>query len=842
MFNRFHNYVVGQLATINENGRFNPPRDNLSEEKKNAAWKKYDNDLFQTGRLITCGLYINIILLDYLRTIVGLNRVNSNWTLDPRVQMDRDGTPWGVGNQCSAEFNLVYRWHSCISQRDEKWSEELYMKIFGKSYKEVTMHELLVGLSKLESMTPDDPLQREFAGLKRGPDGSLPDDDLVKILTESIEDLAGSSGANNVPPVLRAVEILGMEQARAWKCATLNEFRQFFGLKPHETFEDINSDPAVSEKLKVLYDTPDLVELYTGLVCEDAKKPMDPGVGIAPTYTISRSILSDAVTLVRGDRFYTVDYHPANLTNFGITEASYDLNVNQGCVFYKLFIRAFPHHFKFNSIYAHYPLTIPSENKKIMTNLERVDDFSWEKPVRKSERINVVSYDGVRSVLTNADVFSVEPWRRGFSYLMGKPGANFMLAGDGDFFKERRDQMKECLYQDNWHNSVKSFYESITLQLLKKWGYNVGGNTNQVDIIRDVSNSAHVHFAANIFHLPLKDEDSPKGVYTEHELYMVLAVMFIVIFFGDVDPVKTFPLRAAGLPVTQDLGQLVEQNVGFISKTNVPLVSGLVDSIMEEKNALKNYGVHMVRQLLKSGLGVHETTWSQILPTAGAMVANQAQVFGQVIDFYLGDGKEHLPEINRLSKLNTPEADEVLLHYLMEGILIPHLFLTADYSGMYGTFGAYRTCKENITIDDGQRKLHCKPGDSVFTSFVSHHASTPKLAAYVSLAKDPKIYPSPSTVRLDRPLDSYLVYGIGSHACLGGEASRVALTAMLKVIGRLDNLRRAPGPQGEMKKIQREGGFYVYMDKNMSSEFPFPTTMKIQWDGGYNEPATKSNK
>lgn len=33
---------------------------------------------------------------------------------------------------------------------------------------------------------------------------------------------------------------------------------------------------------------------------------MTPGVGIAPTYTISRVILSDAVCLVRGDRFYTV--------------------------------------------------------------------------------------------------------------------------------------------------------------------------------------------------------------------------------------------------------------------------------------------------------------------------------------------------------------------------------------------------------------------------------------------------------------------------------------------------------------------------------------------------------
>ena len=30
------------------------------------------------------------------------------------------------------------------------------------------------------------------------------------------------------------------------------------------------------------------------------------GAGITPTFTISRAILSDAVTLVRGDRFYTV--------------------------------------------------------------------------------------------------------------------------------------------------------------------------------------------------------------------------------------------------------------------------------------------------------------------------------------------------------------------------------------------------------------------------------------------------------------------------------------------------------------------------------------------------------
>lgn len=65
---------------------------------------------------------------------------------------------------------------------------------------------------------------------------------------------------------------------------------------------------------------------------------------------------------------------------------------------------------------------------------------------------------------------------------------------------------------------------------------------------------------------------------------------------------------------------------------------------------------------------------------------------------------------------------------------------------------------------------------------------------------------------------------------------------MLKCIGRLDNLRRAPGPQGEMKKIPREGGFYVYMDKMMGSEFPFPTTMKVCWDGGLNEPVAEGER
>jgi linoleate 8R-lipoxygenase/9,12-octadecadienoate 8-hydroperoxide 8R-isomerase len=215
-------------------------------------------------------------------------------------------------------ISSVYRWHSAISQKDEKWTEAIYAEYFpNKSPADVTLRELVTKLSEIEKLTPDEPPARPFASLKRQADGTFNDDDLVKILTESIEDIAGSFGANRVPNILRSVEILGIIQARTWNLATLNEFREFAGLTRHATFEDINPDKHVAQKLKDLYDHPDFVELYPGLVAEKAKPPMSPGSGLCVNFTTSYAILSDAVGLVRGDRFFTTDYTPKNLTNWG---------------------------------------------------------------------------------------------------------------------------------------------------------------------------------------------------------------------------------------------------------------------------------------------------------------------------------------------------------------------------------------------------------------------------------------------------------------------------------------------------------------------------------------------
>lgn len=280
-----------------------------------------------------------------------------------------------------------------------------------------------------------------------------------------------------------------MKQARAWDLASLNEFRRFFGLKTHETFESINPDPAVAQQLKNLYDTPDRVELYPGIVAEGAKQPMgkgpisDVGVGICPTYTISRAILSDAVALVRGDRFYTIDYNAKNLTNWGFSEVQYDYNVEQGCSFYKLFLRAFPQHFKPNSIYAHHPMTVPDEMRKIMRHLGRESHYSWDRPKRQADRVLIQNYKGVQQVLENATTFKVinlEP----FQYLYGPLASKFMLCGDGQFFTEQKQVMAKALYHDKWHAQVREFYEFITLKLLREHSKKIA-NINQVDITRE---------------------------------------------------------------------------------------------------------------------------------------------------------------------------------------------------------------------------------------------------------------------------------------------------------------------------------------------------------------------
>lgn len=150
-----------------------------------------------TFKRITCGLYINIILGDYVRAILNLNRSTSTWVLDPRGTFEEvfgeDGIPRGIGNQVSVEFNLIYRWHAAISRKDEQWANDFYNQLFpNQDPSTLSLEDFKNGLRKWSMSIEKDPGRRTFGGLTRKEDGAFEDSELVKIIQESTEDVAGT--------------------------------------------------------------------------------------------------------------------------------------------------------------------------------------------------------------------------------------------------------------------------------------------------------------------------------------------------------------------------------------------------------------------------------------------------------------------------------------------------------------------------------------------------------------------------------------------------------------------------------------------------------------------------
>ena len=90
---------------------------------------------------------------------------------------------------------------------------------------------------------------------------------------------------------------------------------------------------------------------------------------------------------------------------------------------------------------------------------------------------------------------------------------------------------------------------------------------------------------------------------------------------------------------------------------------------------------------------------------------------------------------------------------------------------------------------------------------------------------DPAVFPDPLEVKLDRPESSYVAYGWGPHICVGREINIVANTAILRFFARLPELRRAPGPQGQLKYVMKQGVVKVFLQEDWSSYWFFPTSM-----------------
>ncbi|KDN34439.1 hypothetical protein RSAG8_12471, partial [Rhizoctonia solani AG-8 WAC10335] len=105
------------------------------------------------------------------------------------------------------------------------------------------------------------------------------------------------------------------------------------------------------------------------------------GSGLCAGYTMTRAILSDAIALVRGDRFFTTDFTPANLTSWGMKDVQRDPNnLAFGAYLPKLLIRNLPRHYPENSIYSLFPFFTPTQSKANLEKMGKGDEYNLDRP------------------------------------------------------------------------------------------------------------------------------------------------------------------------------------------------------------------------------------------------------------------------------------------------------------------------------------------------------------------------------------------------------------------------------------------------------------------------------
>lgn len=210
LFLREHNRLAGQL------------------QAQNPSWD--DERVFQTARNIIIVMFIKIVVEEYINHITPLPfRLRA----DPSVAWR---AKWNRTNWITAEFSLLYRWHSLIPDQLQWPGGPISTRAFQRDNRPL----LQAGLASI------------FVALSAQP--------------------AGEVGALNTNLDLLPFEERALAHGRVVDLATYNDYRVHFGKKAAVRFEDISSDPAIRKILKDLYVTPDRVEFYPGLFAEDRVK------------------------------------------------------------------------------------------------------------------------------------------------------------------------------------------------------------------------------------------------------------------------------------------------------------------------------------------------------------------------------------------------------------------------------------------------------------------------------------------------------------------------------------------------------------------------------------------
>ncbi|KAJ8594598.1 putative linoleate diol synthase [Rhizopogon salebrosus TDB-379] len=801
LFNRNHNYIARRLLEINERGTWKDP---AHHQLSQAQLEKQDEEIFQIARLCNSAWFAAIVFSDYFSCILGLVRKGSNWSLEPFDEMRNDDHQIferGRGNACSVEFNCLYRWHATTSVQDEEWISRQLQKMFpSKKPEEITLRDFYQTEGQLEKKTETDLTHWTFGDLERQKEGSnkgaFKDSDLANYLMNATSHHAAAFGARGTPSVMRLHEIMGIEANRSWGVCSLNDFRKFLGLKTYSSFLEWNPDAAVAEAAEKLYGHIDNLELYVGLQAEQTK-PVREGTGLCPGYTITRAILSDAIALTRGDRFFTQDCTPYNMTAWGFADCQRDPNgYGFGSTLGRLLLRTLPNDYTADSVYTWFPFVHPEPMQGFLNDLGKLDGYSVERPKPRGPSTTVNNYVEVDQVLCNTDRFVPEYIDRAAVVVQG----NGFFAASANGAEEQRQFISALTPSPEAVTSICAYFYNKTKELIEQSSFPlIGEKTRAVNIVRDVLRFLPLRWAATeVAGIPMKTKQNPSGVYTETQLFDMLSEIYQFVFL-EVEPAKYMLSQQRVKDHVQELTRVIKSGLDGADNKPSAMPFGSLSDFFGVRG--KNHN-EISKRLLEFGCSTDHVV-NSILALMVSATVDMSLALTNVVNQLLDSRKNSTIASQAVKNLHTEDT------YSLTGYVLEALRIDPPFTGVY------RIAKQDGTV----ASLTIRQGERLFLD-----------VAAANMNED--AFPNPTTLDTTRTSRSRYLHGDGCFEILGEDLASKIMAEVLRGILSFDNVRRGPGQSGNLPRFEDKALpilRYAYLNEKMMPS-AWPTSMVISYD------------
>jgi cytochrome P450 len=350
----------------------------------------------------------------------------------------------------------------------------------------------------------------------------------------------------------------------------------------------------------------------------------------------------------------------------------------------------------------------------------------------------VTRYEDVEDVLLRDAVFDV-PYAEKMELITN--GQNFFL-GMRDTPRYTRDSsnMRIVVRRDDVDTVIAPTVER-TAQAI------VAASGGTLDIVKSLTRVVPARLVGAYFGTP-----GP----SEAELIAWTSTLFQFLFF---DPTNDPALRAQAIPASAALNAYVDS------------------AIAERKDKPRDVDDVLARCLTLQKAEVPGMSDLDIRNNFTGLIIGAIPTTGTAAAFIVDELLRRPTELAAARSAALSGDDARLAAYVFEALRFNPM-----------TPGIFRVSNQEYTIGKGTSRATTLPVGATV------------VAATQSAMFDPKHIDDPDTFRVDRPGYAYLHFGFGLHACFGQYINAVQIPKIVKALLLRDNLRRAPGEAGQLKK------------------------------------------